>query len=349
MIDDADTSRFIPSETDRLRACLEIGKLLTSARDLDEILELILKKGSDLIDAENWSLLLRDRVTGELTFEVVVGIDSETVYGIKIDRGVGIAGHVAESGIPLIIPDVKGDSRFNPDIDSKTGFITSSIVCIPLKIRGSVLGVVEVVNPGDMDEFKMRDLPFMLILSDYAAIAIENAQYMAEINRLAITDEYTGLFNARYLHRTMDRLTKEYKESGDPFSVVFVDIDDFKTVVDTHGHLLGSHVLKEIGETIQAHLEPNDIVIKYGGDEYVLVLPDTDKQAAQKRIRPILQAIASTSYLSFLPEPVHVTASFGLAVFPEDADSKREILIAADNLMYSVKRTGKNAIGIAET
>ena len=346
MPDNADS---YPSETDRLLACLEIGKLLTSARDLDEILSLILKKGSDLIEAENWSLLLRDRGTGELYFEVVVGIDSQSVRGVRIECGVGIAGHVAETGIPLIIPDVGADSRFNPEIDERTGFVTSSIICVPLKIRGSVLGVMEVINPSDVDEFKRRDLPFILILSDYAAIAIENAQYMAEINRLAITDEYTGLYNARYLHRTLDRLTNQYKENGDPFSVVFVDIDNFKTVVDTHGHLLGSHVLKEIGETIQENLTPGDIIIKYGGDEYVLLLPRTGKETARERIKPILKAIERTSYLTFLSESVHVTASFGLAVFPEDADSKREILIAADNLMYSVKRSGKNAIGISGT
>lgn len=349
MPDDARHSSISQTETDRLRACLEIGKLLTSTRNLDEILALILKKGSDLIEAANWSLLLRDRMTGELSFEVVVGIDGQSVRGIRLQPGVGIAGYVAETGLPLFISDVTSDPRFNPEIDERTGFITTSAICVPLKTRDTVLGVIEVINPADIDEFRERDLPFMLILSDYAAIAIENAQYVEEINRLAITDEYTGLFNARFLHRTMDKLTKESRQSGESFSVVFMDIDDFKNVVDTHGHLLGSRVLKEIGVTIQEHLSTEDIIVKYGGDEYVLILPRTDKRAAEKRIARIREAIERTPYLEFLEHPVMVTASFGLATFPDDTDSKRELLIAADNSMYRVKRTGKNAIGIAGT
>jgi diguanylate cyclase (GGDEF)-like protein len=334
-------------ETEKLRACVEIGKLLTSTLDLQEILELIMQKGSELIQARNWSLLLKDQTTGELTFDVVVGIDKEAVKGVRMPPGVGIAGQVAQTGEPLFIPDVQADPRFHKDIDEKTGFRTESIICVPLNSHGKTLGVIEVINVADMTVFEAEELPILQVLADYAAVAIHNSLQVARIEKMSITDEYTGLYNARYLHRLVDKLVEEASRRPAQFSVVFVDIDDFKDVVDCHGHLGGSQILKEIGATMASCLSDTDILIKYGGDEYVIVMPGRTKEQAGTVAQRILTEISGSTYLRSEECPVTVTASFGVAGFPGDARTKKDLLIAADNSMYRIKKSTKNGVGVA--
>jgi len=331
---------------DRLMACLEVGKLLTSTRELDEILALIVSKLSQLIEAENWSLMLRDEESGELTFEVVVGIDADVVRDMRLTRGQGIAGHVAETGEPLFLADVRSDPRFHRDVDAKTGFTTQSIACVPLRTHGRVLGVIEVINVRDMAWFESRDLPILTVFADYAAIAIENCRYVERIERMSVTDEYTGLHNARHLHVILDGLIEEADDRGTPIAVAFVDVDDFKAVVDTYGHLSGSQVLKEIGETIGSCLSETDVLVKYGGDEYVIVMPGRSKPEAAELAREMLEAVRAATYLESEGSPIKVTASFGIGVYPEDAQTKKHLLILADDSMYRVKESTKNGVGM---
>lgn len=333
------------SETGRIRACLEIGKLLTSTLKLKEVLEVIIHKARQLIDAQNWSLLLKDESTGELVFKIVEGSSHEFLKGVRIAKGAGIVSHVARTGEPLFISNVKKDPRFNSEIDKMTGFKTISIVCIPLKIHGKTLGVIEIMNVKNMRTFKSRDLPVVTILADYAAIAIENSRHLSKIRKMTVTDEYTGLYNARYLHKVLEKLLKKAHEKKTGLAVVFVDIDDFKTIVDEYGHLAGTQVLKEIGETISGGLNKKDILIKYGGDEYVIVLPDIDKKTAISRIEKILESLRSSTFLKKEKNPVRITASFGIAMYPEDAKTKKDLLLAADNSMYKIKKTCKNSVG----
>lgn len=332
-------------ETSALASCLEVGKLLTSTLNLQEVLELIIVKISQLIEAQNWSLLLKDEKTGKLTFEIVIGVEKELIKGIQMDPGEGIAGYVAETGEPMVLPDVQNEPRFDRKVDELTGFTSKSIICIPLQTHGRILGVFEIVNVKNISYFESRYLPILTILADYAAIAIENSQYYDRIYQMSRTDEYTGLHNARYLHQILDKMILEASHSDRTFAVVFVDIDNFKSVVDTAGHLLGSQILKEIGQTISSCLFEQDILIKYGGDEYIIIFPDRGRQEVTALTEKILQTIRQTTYLASETHPVNITASFGIAMYPEDARTKKELLMLADDIMYTIKRTTKNSVG----
>jgi diguanylate cyclase (GGDEF)-like protein len=339
--------QFTVLTNDTLMACLEIGKLLTSTLNLNEILELIMAKLSRLIAAENWSLLLLDREKNELIFEVVVGIDKDLVKAIHIPLGKGIAGRVAETGEPIFVEDAQKDARLYKKVDQITGFTTRSIICLPLVIHGNILGVIEIINIKDFVTFKTTYLPVLKILFDYAAIAIENSQFFTKIQNLSIRDEYTGLYNARYLHKILEDLIKNSKKMHSEIALVFVDIDNFKTVVDTYGHLAGSQLLKEIGLTISQILDKDDILIKYGGDEYIIIFPATSQSVSLKKITKILKAVRTSEYLIDESKPVKVTASFGMAMYPKDASTKKDLLLKADHSMYKVKNTTKNGIGLA--
>lgn len=339
-------SNVFTSQTDILRTCVEVGKLLTSTLNLKEILELIMLKVSQLIRAQHWSLLLKDEESGKLTFEIVVGISKELFNGLHLLPGKGIASHVAETGKAMFIPDVNDSPHFNRKVDLHTGFITRSIICLPLIIRGKSLGVIEIVNVEDMKIFELEDFPILTILADYAAIAIENSRYVDKIKKMSITDEYTGLYNARYLHQILDEFFSNTDQKT-PLAVVFADIDNFKSIVDTYGHLLGTRLLEEIGETIRNNLSEQDIPIKYGGDEYVIILPGKSKTEAAKHCKDILRAIRQSTYLKSEAEPARITASFGVAAYPEDAEAKKELLISADNALSKIKNSTKNNVGAA--
>jgi diguanylate cyclase (GGDEF)-like protein len=344
MIDGKSDKNECLYETDALLACVEIGKALTSTLDLKQILELIMVKVSRLIEAQNWSLLLKNETTGELTFDIVVGINRDLIKGVRLEPGEGISGNVIRTGIPVFLQDVKDDPRFSRKVDELTGFKTKSIICVPLKIHGKILGVIEIVNVKNIALFETKYLPFLTILTDYTAIAIENSRLFAKIQRMNVTDEYTGLYNARYLHQILEELIENSDRRNSEFAVVFVDIDNFKTVVDSHGHLLGTKMLKEFGQTITDCLFEKDILVKYGGDEYVIILPDSNRQEAKKLTEKTLSVIRETTYLQSEFQPVNVTASFGIAMYPSDAGTIKDLLILADKTMYRVKNTTKDAV-----
>ncbi|PIP36758.1 MAG: GGDEF domain-containing protein [Desulfobacterales bacterium CG23_combo_of_CG06-09_8_20_14_all_52_9] len=327
----------------KLQACLEIGKTLIATFKIQEILELIMTKISQLIPAHNWSLLLEDEATGELRFEIAVGIDKSEVKDIRIRPGEGIAGTVFSSGKPIFIPDVRKDGRFNHKVDQETGFVTRSIYCVPVQAKDRVLGVIEIINVNDVDSFEDRYLSILTILSDYVAIAVENSQLFAQVERLSITDEYTGHYNARFLHQNLKRFIAEANRSREGLTVAFVDIDDFKTIVDTHGHLAAGQVLKEVAGTIASRLSQKDVLIKYGGDEYVLIFRDKGRTEAVRQMDSIAQSIKESRYLISETPDLTLTASFGMAVYPEDAETEKDLLILADNAMFAAKRARKKA------
>jgi diguanylate cyclase (GGDEF)-like protein len=339
-------SNMVTNQADVLRTCVEVGKLLTSTLNLKEILELIMIKVSRLIRAQHWSLLLKNEVSGELTFEIVVGSDKALFDGISLKPDEGVASFVAETGKAMFIPDVNDSPMFNKNIDLKTGFTTRSIICLPLLIGGKSIGVIEVINVEDMKIFEQEDFPILTILADYAAIAINNSRYVDRIKKMSIMDEYTGLYNARYLHQILDNHCNGADQKS-PLAVVFVDIDNFKSIVDAHGHLLGTRLLKEVGETISNNISEQDILIKYGGDEYIILLPGRGKHEAVKRSENILRAIRESTYLMSEANPARISASFGIASYPEDATTKKELLISADNALFTIKHLTKNGIGVA--
>jgi diguanylate cyclase (GGDEF)-like protein len=328
----------------QLLACMEIGKAVTSTLNMEELLVTILKRLSELIKAKNWTLYLLDQQTGELRFEVVVGLDTERLAGVRIKLGEGIAGQAALTGEPILVPErVHEDPRFTGRVDLLTGFSTRSLICLPLKIQQSVIGVLEVVNPEDRALFDESLMPVLSILADYVAIAIANARNYQEIETLSVTDDVTGFYNTRFLHHYLDAILVK----GQEVSLVFMDLDNFKHVVDSHGHLLGSKMLKEVALVIGSCLGKDDRLARYGGDEYVVILPGQDKQTAVVKTGEIRQALAAAVFLRSDGLQVKISASFGIASYPQDAGSKRELLQVADGCMYRSKQLGKNLITAA--
>jgi diguanylate cyclase (GGDEF)-like protein len=164
--------------------------------------------------------------------------------------------------------------------------------------------------------------------------------------KLAVTDDVSGYHNTRYLHRYLDRFFGSQRAAEKELTLVFFDIDNFKTVVDGHGHLLGAKSLREVAQVVNRSLSPEDRIVRYGGDEFVVILPEQGKQVSLRKVDDMRRAIDSNSFLQKEGLDVRLTASFGLATYPEDASTKRELLGEADRCLFESKHRGKNRISL---
>lgn len=320
---------------------MELGKALTSEMDSERLFARILQKVSELLPAENWSLLLLDDDTGELHFELTVGLDFEQVRNVRLALGQGIAGKVVLDQTPLLVEDVQQCAHFAGQVDQLTGFVTKSIACVPLVFRGKTLGVIEVVNPRNL---KSDPLPLLSLIADYAAIAVDNMRRYREIENLAIHDDLTGLYNTRYLYKTLSTLLAAANLNKTAVSLIFMDIDNFKKVVDTYGHLMGSQAIRELAGTVRECIKEPAFGVAYGGDEFVIVLDGFTKKQAIEKAEEIRSQMTKTIYLRNFGHQVNLKASFGVATFPDDAKDVLTLLACADRAMFDIKEGGKNAV-----
>jgi diguanylate cyclase (GGDEF)-like protein len=325
---------------------MELGKALTAELDPARLFDTILHKVSALLPAQQWSLLLLDEQTNELYFELSVDTDPDVIKDIRLRLGEGIAGRVALEQKPMVVGDVQGSEHFCDRADQLTGFHTESIMCVPLIFGGRSLGVLEVVNPRNISS---SALSILSLIADYAAIAVENTRRYHQLQTMALQDSLTGLYNTRYLYDALEQLITTSAANGTPFSMIFLDVDNFKQVVDTYGHLHGSQALQEVAETIQQCLPPQAFGVSYGGDEFIVVLPECGKQHALAKAEEIRLTLSRSTFLTSQALAVSLQASFGVATYPEDASDCRGLLALADQAMFRVKGQGKNAVGASQT
>jgi diguanylate cyclase (GGDEF)-like protein len=330
----------------QLKLLAEISRAANSVLEPRRVMEIVMSKAQALIKSEAWSLLLVDEKEQSLSFEVSKGEHAEGIKDFKLSIGRGIAGWVVRYRRPLIINDVRKDKRFDASVDKVTGFRTRSILCAPLISRGRIIGVVELLNKVGR-QFTREDMETLNLLVGPGAIAIENAMLYKRSTKMSYTDYLTGLFNGRYLNQALLREVKRARRYKSQLSVVFLDLDGFKSVNDAHGHLAGSRALVEVGKVIQRTVREIDIVSRYGGDEFTIVLPQTGPEGASVIAERMRKNIEDTTFLKGLGHEVRLTASFGVACFPQHAESKEALIQKADQAMYRVKDNEKNGIALA--
>lgn len=329
---------------DELATLVEIGKTLTSTLDRENVLNVVMEKVSLLLKSKTWSLLLTDDASGDLIFEIAVSDENTDLKGVRLTKGEGVAGWVAESGEPLLIPDVSESPYFSPQIDRRTAQKTHSIICVPLKIQDRILGVIELVNTGEESVFDESALPILTTIADYVAIAIENAKYFEKINQLIITDDLSGLYNSRHFTQLIEYETERAQRYDSALSLVFFDLDHFKLINDTHGHLVGSRMLTEVGELVRRYTRKVNLAARYGGDEFVILLPSTDKNGAIAMAESLRHTLRDHPFVADNGAAIRLTASFGVSAMPEDTKDRKELLYLADKAMYRVKETTRDAV-----
>ncbi|MFC6646040.1 diguanylate cyclase [Granulicella cerasi] len=331
----------------------EVARALTSNLALEPLLREILGLMERYFGPEQWSLLICDEEKGgEMYYALTSRPDLDELRDLRIAPGEGIAGWVARTGNPLIVPNVKKDPEWaafasqNPELNLK------SIAALPIQHGGRSLGVLMLHN-SELELLPDDALNFLRVLCDYTAIALENARQVKLVHKLSITDDCTGLFNSRYMYETLEQ---EIAVLQDPqivsikreFSLVFFDLDHFKSVNDTHGHIVGSRLLAEVGNLVKRTLGPDHSAFRYGGDEFVVLLRGAGKAEATAIIQHLRETLINTDLNTGGEVTLRIKASFGLATFPEDGADLYSIIRASDTMMYKAKADGRNCIAIAD-
>jgi len=330
----------------RLAILTDVVKAANSILEPRKVIEVVMEKIRQLIPSEAWSLLMVDEEKQELVFEAALGAKGRDVAAFRLKLGEGVAGWVAQTGKATIVNDAARDPRFTPRLDTRTQFETRSILCAPLVSRGRTIGVLEIINKLE-GRFTRNDLDLVLTLVEPCAIAIENAILFQRTEQLTITDDLTRLFNSRYLNLYLGREIKRCKRHGIPLSVIFLDLDGFKGINDQYGHLAGSGTLTEVGAILAEGVRESDILARYGGDEFVVVLPETPASGALVIAERLRRAVEEHRFLEGQGISARISASFGIATYPDHALSPEGLIQKADQAMYRVKEREKNGIEVA--
>lgn len=319
-----------------------IGRAMVHISDLKNLLKFILGEAIKTTNAQKGSLMLFDANLQRLVVRVVKGLpdprDEEAINNGERECttfaiGEGIAGRVFQTQEPILINAADKDDRYESRDDSNV----ASILCLPLVASDEPIGVINITNKKDEQPFSREDLELLMALSNQAAVAINNAT----LYEMAITDELTKIYIRRYFNIRLVAELQRAKRYGNQVTLAICDLDKFKLVNDTYGHLVGDNTLIKVADVLRISVREIDTPARFGGEEFSIILPETGLDGAKIVAERVREAVAKAEIPGL---PHGVTISIGLACFPEHADDRAGLIRAADTALYEAKRTGRNRV-----
>ena len=329
--------RALRGRVERRDALIEIVRGVNATLEPSKIGEVVVDRASTWLPAPCWAVVSAD-LSGQLSVLADRGLSPDMGPAVY-----AIAKWVMHRNQEFVTADMTRDSRL-PDAS------VGAVIAFPLSCRGRRVGaLVAIDRQPSAREPRLSEsmLRAVRVLLEPASVALDNSLLLKRAEALSVTDDLTSLYNSRYLNLVLRRETKRASRSGRPLSLLFIDLDGFKAVNDTHGHMFGSRALVEAAAVIRSSARETDVVARFGGDEFALILPDTGGEGAFAVGERIRERIAAHNFLAEDRLNIHLTASVGVATLPDVAASADELMQAADKAMYQVKDSGKNGIQAA--
>jgi diguanylate cyclase (GGDEF)-like protein len=347
----APASLLLPERlaTERLRAAFEVVASLHFATDQRSAAATALAGLAALARADRWTIYLLNETghRGEALFEPLAArglTPSERVVPEGDWRRALMGDALALAGTHSRA--AREAAATAETVRRREG--ARRVVAVPLVAGERVIGILEAVREGSEARlFTEADASLLSALALPVAAALSNSARVAEAERLSQTDDLTKLHNARYLSQYLVGELKRARRYGSMVTTIFLDLDDFKRVNDVHGHLVGSHVLMEMAGVILSSVRDTDVVARYGGDEFVVVLPETGIEQGLRVAERVRSRISRYTFNGGRSLSLTLTASFGVAAFPQHAQSPQQLIASADTAMYEAKAARKNCIRFA--
>ncbi|OLN31673.1 sensor domain-containing diguanylate cyclase [Desulfosporosinus metallidurans] len=340
------TIRQIQRHNEEMTALSHISTSLTKTLNLNELTSQVVDHIFTLFLADGCTIFLMDEE--KKTLRVISARENQDdpeildqVLSSQPRVGFGMVGWIAATGEPIISGDAEHDARalHIPG----TPFDDESVMGIPLKAEGETFGVLWIYKLG-LNAFSDENLRLAQIFANQVSVALANSRLYEHVRHLSETDGLTGLLNSRSLLDLTERAINHAQTTGGCVSLFFIDCDNFKKINDCFGHPVGDQFLRFFASQLLEGVREGDVVIRYAGDEFVILLPNTNLEAAKS----VGERLIETTRVRIMENNprLHTTVSMGLATYPEHAKSAEELIKHADDALYSSKRNGKDQLNV---
>lgn len=309
---------------------------------IEDVLQHLVKTAATLTAADAATIRLFNIQTGKLDIKAGTGLSKDFLAQPPLKLGEGIIGKVVQECREFASTDVAREiDCTQKDLAQMEGI--NSILSVPLKSKETALGALTVYRKS-LRPFTDSELLLMCIFAAQAVEAVEKTNQLESLKKQAIFDQLTDIYNRHYVVKRMEEEIKRANRFNHPITVTFIDLDDFKKFNDSHGHLLGDKLLKDFTQLIRRELRKNDLLGRYGGEEFLLVTPETDKKGAQAIADKLLELTKKQPFLGRNGHISGVSFSAGISSYPEDGTTPGEIIDVADKAMYEAKKSGKKSV-----
>ncbi|MBI3120770.1 MAG: sensor domain-containing diguanylate cyclase, partial [candidate division NC10 bacterium] len=336
-------NRTLREKVAELHTFLNLSKTLSATLNMEELFRLALHLIGRSLHVDAYSLMLLDEAGERLVVKAAFGLPEDGGPGLTLRLGEGISGLVAQTGQAMLVPDASAESRFLEQecFPQQHG----SFICVPLRIKGrEVIGVLNAQKP-EPHGFSLGDMDLFQAVANQVAAALENAQLYQRTKELSARDDLTGLFNRRHFFENLEKEIQRARRYRRVFSLLMLDLDDFKGYNDSHGHLRGDEALKEVARLLLANSRRADVVGRFGGEEFVVLLPEINKQGAAVVAEKMRAAVEQYAFFGRESQPGgRLTVTLGLVTYPVDSEEGLELVDLADRALYAGKQQGGNRV-----